>query len=64
MPPLPAFICCSTVPSSMLKMAPHFGHLIFVSFEAPVHPIEKTVNSINAKKILIHFVMVIYLLSS
>jgi abortive infection bacteriophage resistance protein len=45
-------------------MAPHFGHLIFASFEIPAHPKEKTAKITNAKKIFTHFLMTIYLLSS
>jgi len=44
-------------------MAPHFGHLIFASFEIVPHPKEKTAKTANAKKILTHFLMTIHLLS-
>jgi hypothetical protein len=41
----------------MAKIAPHFGHLIFVSLDTPAHPKDKTARSANAKKMLIHFLI-------
>jgi len=51
------------MPSSTVKTAPHFGHLIFVSLDTP-HPREKTVNIANAKKTLINLFITLHLLSS
>ncbi len=48
----------------MVKTAPHFGHLIFVSLATPAHPKEKTAKSTNAKKMLTHFRIIAHLLSS
>jgi hypothetical protein len=48
----------------MVKTAPHFGHLTFVSLDTPAHPKEKTAKSTNAKKILISFLIIAHLLSS
>ncbi len=48
----------------MVKTAPHFGHLTFVSLDTPAHPKEKTAKSANAKKMLINFLMIAHLLSS
>ena len=45
-------------------MAPHFGHLTFVSFVYVAHPKEKTAKTANTNKILIHFLITIHLLSS
>ncbi len=53
----------SAKPSSTVKTAPHFGHLIFASLATP-HPIENTANIANAKKILTHFLITLHLLSS
>jgi hypothetical protein len=42
----------------MVKTAPHFGHLTFVSFDAPAHPKEKNAKRINTKnklRIFVHF---------
>ena len=47
----------------MVKTAPHFGHLIFVSFDVPAHPKEKTATSANAKNMLTHFLITTHLLS-
>jgi hypothetical protein len=47
-----------------VKTAPHFGHLIFASFDIPAHPKEKTDNIANAKKMLTHFFITPHLLSS
>jgi hypothetical protein len=58
------FFWNSAKPSSTVKTAPHFGHLIFASFEIPAHPKEKTAKTANAKKILTHFLITIHLLSS
>ena len=51
------------MPSSTVKTAPHFGHLIFASFETFAHPSENTANNANAKKILTHFLINLHLLS-
>jgi hypothetical protein len=48
----------------MVKTAPHFGHLTFVSLDTPAHPKEKTAKSTNAKKMRINFLMIAHLLSS
>jgi hypothetical protein len=48
----------------MVKTAPHFGHLIFWSFDTPAQPNEKTATSANAKNILTHFFIPNHLLSS
>jgi hypothetical protein len=47
-----------------VKTAPHFGHLIFVSFEIVPQPKENTAKSANAKKMLTHFLITLHLLSS
>ncbi len=47
----------------MVKTAPHFGHLIFVSLATPAHPKEKTAKSANARKMLTHFFIPLHLLS-
>jgi len=52
------------VPSSIVKMAPHFGHLTFVSFVYVAHPAEKIAKIANAKKMLTHFLIITHLLSS
>ena len=57
------FFWISATPSSTVKTAPHFGHLIFVSLATPAHPNEKTAKSANAKKILINFLITNHLLS-
>jgi hypothetical protein len=45
------------MPSSTVKTAPHFGHLIFASFDTPAHPKEKTAKIANARMILTHFLI-------
>jgi hypothetical protein len=45
-------------------MAPHFGHLTFVSFVYVAHPKEKTAKAANTKNILTHFLITAHLLSS
>jgi hypothetical protein len=44
-------------------MAPHFGHLTFVSLSTPAHPSEKTVKIANANKMLITLFITLHLLS-
>jgi hypothetical protein len=42
----------------MVKTAPHFGHLTFVSLDAPAHPKEKNAKRIKARiklSIFVHF---------
>jgi hypothetical protein len=46
-----------------VKTAPHFGHLIFASFDTPAHPNEKTAKIANAMKMLTHFLILLHLLS-
>jgi hypothetical protein len=36
-------------------MAPHWGHLTFVSLDVPAHPKKQIVKIANAKRILNHF---------
>jgi len=43
-----------------VKTAPHFGHLIFVSFPTDAHPKEKTAKIANAIKMFTHFLMTTY----
>jgi len=47
-----------------VKTAPHFGHLIFVSFDIGAHLKEKTDKIANAKKMLTHFLIPLHLPSS
>jgi hypothetical protein len=51
-------------PSSIEKIAPHFGHFTLVSFVYVAHPTEKTAKIAKAKKTLIHFLITLHLLSS
>jgi hypothetical protein len=46
-----------------VKTAPHFGHLIFASFDTPPHPNEKIAKITNAMKMLSHFRITLHLLS-
>jgi hypothetical protein len=48
----------------MVNTAPHFGHLIFVSFDTPAHPKENTAKRANTKEMLTHFLITTHLLSS
>jgi len=50
-------------PSSIVKMAPHFGHLTCWSWDIPAHPKKQIVKITNAKNMLTHFLIPISLLS-
>ena len=52
-PPPPEY---SVTPSSTVKTAPHFGHLILVSLDTPAQPKEKKAKSTKAKNKLTIFI--------
>jgi hypothetical protein len=47
----------ASAPSFVEKKAPHFGHLIIVSFDIRAHPKKRTDRIVNAKKMFIHLLM-------
>src|SRR3990172_4269815 len=46
----------------MVKIAPHFGHLIFASFAMPAHPRENATKVKRTNKMLNHFFIITHLL--
>jgi hypothetical protein len=48
-PPLPFS------PSDTEKMAPHFGHRTFVSFDTPAHPEKKVIKQNRIRRIIARF---------